>query len=448
MPPPLSMLQRKMRDKLMGGQFRHLNERLYTQTGAESLAMVREDPTAYAAYHDGYRRQVLGWPVNPLDLIIAECSKLAAGSVIADFGCGDARLAATLAGPATDAPPRCLTVHSFDLHCPVGNPFVTACDMAHVPLAPESADAAVFCLSLMGTNYAEFLREADRVLRPGGLLLIAEVRSRFAAAEAPARDSEGLDGERLEAPTSAGHKRPRSSGGPHPSPQRGIPHHDELLAAAAVTASDGVAAFVQLVRALGFRLLVRDEANTMLVRLFFRKRAGSEDTGARAPSSKVASTSALTDSMSASQRKRARRKKNRGTGLGNAASAEPPRSNDSLIHAAAVPIGAGTPTAPLQPQVPSTSDATRKKRKHQRRGGHRTSAAVGPAVAGANSAGSGVPSPVSHAAGQSSTLQTSIGPSSTAKGAAPPVTGGKSITRVANVLPLAPVLKACTYKKR
>ena len=103
MPPPLSMLQRKMRDKLMGGQFRHLNERLYTQTGAESLAMVREDPTAYAAYHDGYRRQVLGWPVNPLDLISAECSKLAAGSVIADFGCGDAGVVDVIVFPLVNA---------------------------------------------------------------------------------------------------------------------------------------------------------------------------------------------------------------------------------------------------------------------------------------------------------------------------------------------------------
>ena len=122
MPPPLSKLQQKLRDRLMGGQFRHLNERLYTQTGAESFAMIRDDPTSYEAYHDGFRRQVRAWPVNPLDLIIAECAKLPAGSVVADFGCGDARLAATLAGPASAAAPRRLAVHSFDLHCPPDNP--------------------------------------------------------------------------------------------------------------------------------------------------------------------------------------------------------------------------------------------------------------------------------------------------------------------------------------
>ena len=41
-------------------------------------------------------------------------------------------------------------------------------------------DVAVFCLALMGTDYPGFLREAARVVKPGGRLWIAEVRSRFA----------------------------------------------------------------------------------------------------------------------------------------------------------------------------------------------------------------------------------------------------------------------------
>ena len=40
-------------------------------------------------------------------------------------------------------------------------------------------DVVVFCLALMGTDYPRFLKEATRVLRPGGKLWIAEVRSRF-----------------------------------------------------------------------------------------------------------------------------------------------------------------------------------------------------------------------------------------------------------------------------
>jgi ubiquinone/menaquinone biosynthesis C-methylase UbiE len=37
-------------------------------------------------------------------------------------------------------------------------------------------DIAVFCLALMGTDYPSFLEEAHRVLKPQGLLWIAEVR--------------------------------------------------------------------------------------------------------------------------------------------------------------------------------------------------------------------------------------------------------------------------------
>jgi ribosomal RNA-processing protein 8 len=89
---------------------------------------------------------------------------------VADFGCGDARLAQTLTKSKH-------TTHSFDLVSI--NPLVTACDIAHVPLADKSVDIVVFCLSLMGTNIGDFLREANRVLKSGGRIKIAEVRSRF-----------------------------------------------------------------------------------------------------------------------------------------------------------------------------------------------------------------------------------------------------------------------------
>ena len=65
---------------------------------------------------------------------------------------------------------------------------VTACDMAHTPLEKSSVDVAVFSLvgecqlcsslqSLMGTNFAEYLAEAHRVLKKSGLLRVAEVSS-------------------------------------------------------------------------------------------------------------------------------------------------------------------------------------------------------------------------------------------------------------------------------
>jgi ribosomal RNA-processing protein 8 len=69
------------------------------------------------------------------------------------------------------------TFHSFDLVSQ--NELVTACDMADVPLPNKSVDVCVFCLSLMGTNLADFMREAHRVLKDNGRVKIAEVRSRI-----------------------------------------------------------------------------------------------------------------------------------------------------------------------------------------------------------------------------------------------------------------------------
>jgi ribosomal RNA-processing protein 8 len=66
-------------------------------------------------------------------------------------------------------------VHSFDLVAKTSG--VVACDIAHVPLPDNSVDIVVFCLSLMGTIISDFLKEAYRILKPGGVMRIAEVRS-------------------------------------------------------------------------------------------------------------------------------------------------------------------------------------------------------------------------------------------------------------------------------
>lgn len=122
-------------------------------------------------YHEGYREQAKGWEVNPLHNIISWIKTRPRSAVVVDMGCGDAQLAQSVPN----------TVHSFDLVS--RSPIVTACNMAQLPLADTSADIVVFCLSLMGTNIGDFLKEAYRVLKPNGIIKIAEVRSRFEGEE-------------------------------------------------------------------------------------------------------------------------------------------------------------------------------------------------------------------------------------------------------------------------
>lgn len=54
-----------------------------------------------AQYHRGFREQVEKWPVHPLDLIIDWLGKYPKARV-ADFGCGEARLAATVPNKVCD----------------------------------------------------------------------------------------------------------------------------------------------------------------------------------------------------------------------------------------------------------------------------------------------------------------------------------------------------------
>jgi ubiquinone/menaquinone biosynthesis C-methylase UbiE len=56
---------------------------------------------------------------------------------------------------------------------------VIACDIADVPLDDEELDIAIFCLSLMGSNYGDYLKEAHRTLQLDGTLHIWEATSRF-----------------------------------------------------------------------------------------------------------------------------------------------------------------------------------------------------------------------------------------------------------------------------
>ena len=58
-------------------------------------------------------------------------------------------------------------------------PFIISCDIAKLPLENNSVDAAVFCLSLMGLNYLDFLTEAAAKIKINGYLMISEVSSRL-----------------------------------------------------------------------------------------------------------------------------------------------------------------------------------------------------------------------------------------------------------------------------
>uniref|UniRef100_T2MIA9 Ribosomal RNA-processing protein 8 n=1 Tax=Hydra vulgaris TaxID=6087 RepID=T2MIA9_HYDVU len=164
--PKYNKFQAKLNRKLDGGHFRWINEQLYTNHSSSAVKLFKSNCQLFDLYHKGFSSQVKQWPQNPVDLMIKYILERDKDLIVCDFGCGDAKIAASVPN----------VVHSFDLVAV--NNRVVACDMKKVPLKNEIIDIAIFCLSLMGTNLEDFILEAHRVLKYGGILKIAEVKSR------------------------------------------------------------------------------------------------------------------------------------------------------------------------------------------------------------------------------------------------------------------------------
>lgn len=231
----LSDHQRSLHAKLLGSHFRQLNESLYTSASADSFRRAQEEPTRMQSYHDGFREQVKKWPQKPFEkigdciadgvladwaqmsssLITSVSAKSAAKTlrvapsaipvapIVADLGAGEGPLTRYLAQHpkllnATPRLPSSLrprivaydlldtedgVVRGVDCARPKGLPLPGTHDRQGLPIDAAIVDVAVFCLSLMGTDWVRMIGEARRILRvPGGQLIIAEVTSRLPSA--------------------------------------------------------------------------------------------------------------------------------------------------------------------------------------------------------------------------------------------------------------------------
>ena len=163
--------------KLAGARFRILNQQLYTSDSKTAVEIFSKNEKLSSIYHLGYGEQVKKWPTNPVKLIIdfLETKSKKTKIEVADLGCGDAKIGRYFLNSKN------VKVHSFDLY--KMESFVTVTDMSNLPLKKDSLDVSIFCLSLMGTNLADFIIESNRVLKKDGILKIAEVRSRFGQKE-------------------------------------------------------------------------------------------------------------------------------------------------------------------------------------------------------------------------------------------------------------------------
>ncbi|CRG86866.1 hypothetical protein PISL3812_03878 [Talaromyces islandicus] len=319
-PPPapaagakLTPLQQKMRDKLMSARFRHLNETLYTTPSKQAFEMFTANPELFAEYHAGFSRQVKeSWPSNPVDGYIAAIQKRGAVSpnfnkkgsqksasgpnqlvalprrpngmcTIADMGCGDAQLARALTPSAKRLQLKLL---SYDLHAP--DPLITKADVANLPLADGTVDVAVFCLSLMGTNWVSFVEEAYRVLRGDGKgeCWVSEVKSRFGRVNRK-KAQIGLKKQEMSNTQKKKANKKKKGGKGGDDDDEGFDDEDDIYAEDAnQNQSNGsdetdTSAFVEVFRSRGFVLKQEsvDKSNKMFIKMEFVKAGGAPTKG-------------------------------------------------------------------------------------------------------------------------------------------------------------------------
>jgi SAM-dependent methyltransferase len=148
------------------GNFSELNRRWSVSNSKTIKERLTKDKREWEYYHTLYREKRKEWNEIPY----VEISKKLKGRedwLIADLGCGENLLSKEINNK----------VLSFDY---VGiDDSVTECDISNLPLKDNKVDVSVFSLSLMGSNYIDYLKEGYRILKPYGNMFIVEPKKKW-----------------------------------------------------------------------------------------------------------------------------------------------------------------------------------------------------------------------------------------------------------------------------
>ena len=148
------------------GDFSEMNKSWSVSRSENTKNRLIKDPSEWYYYHSLYAEKRKEWSEIPY-VEIAKKIKERPEWIVADMGCGENLLSKELTNK----------VHAFDYIAIDKN--VIACDMSSVPLNSQEVDAVVFCLSLMGSNYLDYIKEAFRIIKPYGNLFICEPKKKI-----------------------------------------------------------------------------------------------------------------------------------------------------------------------------------------------------------------------------------------------------------------------------
>ena len=147
------------------GDFSQMNKSWSTTRSESTNKRLIDNPHEWYYYHSLYEKRRKDWDEIPY-VEIAKKIKERPEWIVADMGCGENLLSKEIENK----------VHAFDYVAIDKN--VTACDMSKVPLKDEMVNATVFCLSLMGSNYLDYIKEGYRITKPYGHLFICEPKKK------------------------------------------------------------------------------------------------------------------------------------------------------------------------------------------------------------------------------------------------------------------------------
>jgi superfamily II DNA or RNA helicase len=132
-----------------------------------------DNPEAFQEYHRAREISKANWVEDPVDYLATFINEHYSNKKIADLGCGTNKLSTLMKNGNT--------VKGFDHQQVEGHDEVIVADIADLSavVADREMDIAVFCLSLWGQDYQDYFKEAHRILKNNGRVIVVEPNDDF-----------------------------------------------------------------------------------------------------------------------------------------------------------------------------------------------------------------------------------------------------------------------------
>lgn len=148
-----------------------IHKKANTSTSKHMHDWFINNPNDWKEYHKQREISKSKWLEDPVDVIAKEINERNDMNIIADLGCGLAKLSKIV-----KLPNKVISVDHYS-----EDPNVIKADIANLSehINDNEVDITVFCLSLWGTNYLDYIKEAYRIMAKRGFMYIVEPNGEF-----------------------------------------------------------------------------------------------------------------------------------------------------------------------------------------------------------------------------------------------------------------------------